>query len=229
MSVNPAIVTIVKRINAGWPQYPLEPETMREFEFALNGLDTATLDRVVTDLISNVPNRRDVTVNRIKLEYSKLRPAAKMDNAKSKHFYDQARDLANRERGRIIANCKPLFDQIKTRSGQMMLREYLQAAAWVMAQGVLSTQLSDPPRMAFDRIATGYTVWTDAENDLHEARALYRRGQRLGRIEIEVPARAMDHFKRQTDEGFGAKPDVKRVLVDNFEKEQQFHDQGAIA
>lgn len=227
MSVNPAIVTIVKRINNGWPQYPLEPETMREFEFALDGLDAPTLDRVITDMISNVPNRRDVTVSRIKLEYSKLRPAPKNETEPALHFYDRARALANRERGRVIANCKPLFDQIKTRAGQAMLREYLQAAAWVMAQGVLSAQMSRPPRMAFDRAATGYMIWTEPSEDLHEARTLYRRGQSLGRIDIEVPARAMAHFKRQTDEGFGERPDVKKVPVDNFEKEQQFEPQPA--
>lgn len=227
MPVDPRIVTVVKRINNGWPQFPLTNEQMIEFENRLDGLDPRILDKAVTALIDTETERKKVTVSRIKLEYSKLAPVKTSETVRPKHFYDQARDLANRERGRVIANCKPLFDQIKTRSGQTMLREYLQAAAWVMAQGVLSTQLSDPPRMAFDRIATGYMLWTDAENDLHEARALYRRGQRLGRIEIEVPARAMDHFKRQTDKGFGAKADVKRVPVDNFEKEQQFHEQGA--
>ncbi|MDG4721172.1 hypothetical protein [Thalassospira aquimaris] len=229
MPVNPRIVTIVKRINNGWPQFPLSNEQMIEFENRLDGLDPHILDKAVTSLIDTVTDRKNVTVNRIKVEYSKFAPVSKSEAVRPQHFYDRARDLANRERGRIIANCKPLFDQIKTRAGQAMLREYLQAATWVMAQGVIARDISKPPRMAFDRAATGYMVWTSPTEDLHEARELYRRGQQLGRIDIEVPGRAMECFKRQTDKGFGVKLDVKRVPSDEFEKEQQFHEQGAVA
>ncbi|MFV1850137.1 MAG: hypothetical protein ACMZ66_05455 [Thalassospira sp.] len=224
MSTDPEIITAVERINAAW-RYPLSNIAKVEYEDRLNGLDPKILNKAIDGLVDECPDRP--SVNQIKIAYDKHRPAQKTETVKPKHFYDRARDMANGERGRIIANCKPLFEQIKTRAGQAMLREYLQAAAWVMAQGVLSAKMSRPPRMAFDRAATGYMVWTAPNEDLHEARDLYRRGQSLGRIEIEVPARAMECFKRQTDEGFGARLEVKKMPKDEFEKAQQFHAQPA--
>lgn len=228
MSVNPAIVTIVKRINNGWPQYPLEYETILEFETALDGLDANILDRVVTNLIDTEPERKKVSINRIKVEYAKIAPAPKSGRPlKREHPYDMARALVNRERSGIISSSKALFDQIPTDAGKAALRAYLYAAAWVMAQGVVSSQTSQHFHMTSDLIATGYMTWTAPGEDLREARNLFRRGASLGRIEIEVPGRAMDWFRNMKD-GVASKS-IKRVPVDEFEKEQQFSEHGALA
>jgi hypothetical protein len=231
MPVNPKIVTCVKRLNNGWPQFPMTDEQRMEFENRLDGLDPHILNKAVTNLIETESRRSDVSVNRIKLEYDKLRPAQgpTKDAVRDAHPYDMARQIADNNRSNVIAGSKALFDQIKTAAGKAALRQYLSAAAWVMAQGVVASRTRQPFQMTSDRIATGYMAWTPPGEDLREARRLFNRGRELGRIEIEVPGRAMDWFKRQTDTGFGAKLDVKKMPKDEFEKGQQFHVGGAVA
>lgn len=224
MSIDPRITTVVDRIADAW-NYPMTPGMRLEYEEALNGLNASALDKAVTDLRDLVDQRP--SISKIKLVYEKHRPSQRSEPVRREHPYDMARALVNRERSGIITSSKALFDQIPTDAGKAALRAYLYAAAWVMAQGVVSSQTSQHFHMTSDLIATGYMTWTAPGEDLREARNLFRRGASLGRIEIEVPGRAMDWFRNMRD-GVASKS-IKRVPVDNFEKEQQFSEHGAVA
>ncbi|WP_417733104.1 hypothetical protein [Rosistilla oblonga] len=219
MSVDPQIISIVDRINGAWP-YKLSSSAIVDYQDRLNGLDTKALNKTIDELLDILDERP--TINKIKLAYDKHRPASKNQQpVLPSHPYDMARELVTRERPRVLAASKALFDQIPTDAGKAALRAYLYAAAWVMAQGVVSGQTSRSFGMTSDRIATGYLVWTAQGEDLREARNLFNRGRQLGRIEIEVPGRAMVWFKSQKD-GVSAKS-VKRIPREQgFNKEQRF-------
>ncbi|QDP58341.1 MAG: hypothetical protein Unbinned664contig1000_22 [Prokaryotic dsDNA virus sp.] len=224
MSTDPEIITVVERINAVW-RYPMSKFSILEYEERLNGLDSVALNKAIDELASTEDDRP--SINRIKVAYDRYRTDRKEQPVRREHPYDMARALVNRQRSHIIASSKALFDQIPTDTGKGALRAYLYAAAWVMAQGVISAQTSQRFHMTSDLIATGYMTWTAPGEDLREARNLFRRGASLGRIEIEVPGRAMDWFRSMKDEV--ASKSIKRVPVEEFEKEQQFSHQGAVA
>ena len=211
MAINPKIVTFVDRVASAWVKYPMSMESKLEFQQAFRDLDPAILHKALDQMRTELKDRPEIPD--IIQRYGEIRPAPRAQGVRIAHPYDMARQLVEQQRASVVTKSKPLFDQITTKAGKSALRQYLSAAAWVMAQGVIAAQTSQWFQMTSDRIATGYLAWTPPGEDLREARRLFNRGRELGRIEIEVPVNAMNWFKAQKDPELSMGSDVKRVPV----------------
>lgn len=221
MTINPKIIEIVDRINAAWP-YNMTPAAIIEYQDGLNGLHPGALDKTIDDL-KDVMNDRP-SINKIKLAYDKHRPVTKKLNVQKPVSPIETAQAMVRQYTNRVMSC-PAIDQIPTLAGKAKFRLHLSAVAFIQCQGATGGMAAGIAYSAID--ACGYGTWGDDAQCRRMVRDWFDRGRQSGGPDGAYSAACLAYCKtvpefQNVDGVRDAANRIKKIPVNNFEKEQQF-------
>ncbi|PKR55422.1 hypothetical protein [Thalassospira marina] len=147
------VKTVVERIKSTWGF--MEVPQQIEYEKALQGLDAQLLNRVISELITELP-RKPAPADVIR-RYRELQPKITTKSDRRMSPIERAQDFVRRNHARLLD--VPAISEINSMAGRQAFKRHILALSFVEAQAIQGGLMAG---IAYDGInGFGYGTWGD--------------------------------------------------------------------